>query len=86
MRRLKDLGFGNPEIAAEQLLQILYSTVTQSEPSLSIDSLKTRFAQAGGSITEFNAGLNFALANDWIVLRGESTRAEFGKAGLDLYS
>jgi hypothetical protein len=31
MKRLKDLGFKTPEIAAEKLRQILYSTATQSE-------------------------------------------------------
>jgi hypothetical protein len=75
-----------PEYAADAILAYLYSVVTIQQPFMSLDLIRSRFVKDGGSLSEYEAAIRFALENDWLLLSADGTQVEFGKAGVALCS
>jgi hypothetical protein len=80
------LDLSIPEAAAEHLLGTIYSTSTVAQPKVPTDLLKSRFLRDGGSLAQYQVGLDFALTKGWLVLNDSGTLAEFSEAGQERYS
>jgi hypothetical protein len=58
--------FGDPEIAARKLLDIVTASIAESGlPYAYTSATKTAFTQAGGSIVEYVVGCEFAAWQNW---------------------
>ena len=79
--------FDDPNYVADiMLLGKVYSTSTTAKPWVPIALLLDGFRQVGGSETQFEAALRYALAEDWLVLDEAGTAVDFGRTGFELYS
>ena len=79
--------FDDPDYVADLiLLGKVYSTSTIVKPWVPTELLLDGFRQVGGSQTQFEVALRYALATNWLVLDEAGLAVKFGQAGFDLYS
>jgi hypothetical protein len=84
MRYVTDRPFANPGAAARKLLEIIVSNDIHVGQYAYTGATFTAFVQAGGSVAEYIAGRNFAIAQGWFKVDRSGTRIVLLQAGADL--
>lgn len=84
MKFTADRPFAKPEAAARKLLEIVLSADIDVGQYAYTGATNTAFLQAGGSVTEYAAGRDFAIAQGWFEIDRSGTRVILLQAGADL--
>jgi hypothetical protein len=84
MKLHQDRPFANPEAAARKLLEIVLSSDIDVGQYAYTGATNTAFLQAGGSVAEYIAGREFAIAQGWFEIDRSGSRVVLLQAGADL--
>jgi hypothetical protein len=82
-RRRPKLDLANPEMAAYQILQIIYSRATIVRPCIDLEIIKEQFSGAGGNRAQYEAGLALVLSRGWLSMEENGSCLKFTQAGID---
>jgi hypothetical protein len=84
MRYVTDRPLATPEAAARKLLEIVLAQDIDVGQYAYTGETNTAFLQAGGSVAEYIAGRDFAVAQGWFHVDRSGTRIMLLQAGADL--
>jgi hypothetical protein len=84
MRYVPDRPFAAPEAAARKLLEIVLAKGIDVGQFAYTGATNSAFLQAGGDVTEYIAGRDFAVAQGWFEVDQSGTRIILLEAGADL--
>jgi hypothetical protein len=84
MKFTEDRLFAAPEAAARKLLEIVMSADIDVGQYAYVGSTNAAFLQAGGSVAEYLAGRDYAVAQNWFAIDSSGTRIILLQAGADL--
>jgi hypothetical protein len=84
MRYVTARPFATPEAAARKLLEIVLAKDIDVGQYAYTGATNSAFLQAGGDVTEYIAGRDFAVAQGWFEIDRSGTRVILLRAGADL--
>jgi hypothetical protein len=84
MRYVTDRPFATPEAAARKLLEIVLAKDIDVGQYAYTGATNNAFLQAGGDVTEYIAGRDFAVAQGWLEVDRLGTRIILLQPGADL--
>jgi hypothetical protein len=76
--------FASPEAAARKLLEIVLAGDIDVGQHADTGATNTAFLRAGGSVDEYAAGRDYAVAQGWFEIDRSGTRIILLQAGADL--
>jgi hypothetical protein len=84
MKFITDRPFADPEAAARKLLElVLHSDIDVGQYTY-VGKVNQDFLSAGGSVAEYIAGRDHAIAQGWFEIDRSKTRIVLLQAGADL--
>jgi len=82
-----DRPFANPETAARKLLELANAFEPIQDGRIYIEKINGPFLfELNGTPAEYKAGLDYAIANGWLVLHESGTFVRFTEAGAALFA
>jgi hypothetical protein len=78
--------FADPDAAARKLLEIANGIDPAQDGRIYIELINAPMLALGSSPKEYRAGLDLAIARDWLVLHESGTYVRFTQAGSDLFA
>jgi hypothetical protein len=84
MKLTAERPFARPEAAARKLLEIVLSNDIDVGQHTYTGITNTAFTRAGGSVAEYAAGRDYAIAHGWFEVDRSGTRIILLQAGADL--
>jgi hypothetical protein len=84
MKLTADRPFARPEAAARKLLEIVLADVDIASQHAYTGVTNTAFTRAGGSVAEYAAGRDYAIAHGWLEIDPSGTRIILLQPGADL--
>jgi hypothetical protein len=78
--------YADPEKAARKMVEIANTVEPVQDGRLHIEKVNAPFLAAGGSATEYMAGLDMAIAKGWFWKHDSGTYVKFTQAGSDLFA
>ena len=84
MKYATDRPFADPDKAARKLIEIANSAEAYMDGRIPIEVINGPFLRAGGSPSEYGAGL--ALANGWLWRHESGVYVKFTPAGAALFA
>jgi RecJ-like exonuclease len=79
-------AFSNPEVAAGKLIEVASTVEAVQDGRIHIELVNLPFLQAGGSPDEYRAGIERAIANNWLTRHRSGAYVKFTPAGADLFA
>jgi hypothetical protein len=87
MKFAADRPYGDPEKAARKLVEIANSIEPAQDGRIFIELINWPFlSEHKGSPAEYKAGLELAIARDWLVLHEAGTYVKFTQTGAELFA
>lgn len=87
LKFVSDRPFADPEAAARKVLELAHAFEPIQDGRIYIEKINGPFLfEAGGTPTEYKAGLDLALARGWIEMHESGTYVKFTQAGADLFA
>jgi hypothetical protein len=84
MKLTEERPFAKPEAAARKLLEIVLSDDIDVGQYSYTGVTNTAFTRAGGSVAEYAAGRDYAIAQGWFEIDRSGSRIILLQAGADL--
>jgi len=84
MKLTAERPLADPDKAARKLIELANAVGPYMDQRVLIELINEPFLKAGGSPTEYLAGLNLAIAKDWLWLHESGTYVKFTPAGVEL--
>jgi hypothetical protein len=82
-----DRPYADPEAAARKLIEIANSVEAVQDGRIHIEILNgPMLFEHEATPAEYSAGIEFAIARDWLVLDRSGTFVRFTQAGADLFA
>ena len=82
-----DRPYADPEKAARKLLEIANGVEAVQDGRIHIEKLNGPFLfKEGGNPAEYKAGLDLAIARDWLWQHESGTYVKFTATGADLFA
>jgi hypothetical protein len=78
--------FADPEAAARRLMEIANSVEPVQDGRIHIEKINGPFLRAGGSPTEYVAGLELAITKGWFWKHESGVYVKFTQEGADIFS
>ena len=86
MKFTADRPFADPEKAARKLIEIANATASVQDGRIHIELVNLPFLRAGGSVDEYQAGIERAIGNGWLTRHESGVYVKFTQAGADLFA
>jgi hypothetical protein len=87
MKHVTSRPYADPEAAARKLLEIANATEAVQDGRIHIEKINgPMLFKEGASPAEYKAGLDFAIARDWLWLHESGTFVKFTPAGAELFA
>jgi hypothetical protein len=87
MKHVTSRPYADPEAAARKLLEIANATEAVQDGRIHIEKINgPMLFKEGASPAEYKAGLDFAIARDWLWLHESGTFVRFTPAGAELFA
>jgi hypothetical protein len=86
MKFATDRPFADPDIAAHKLLELANAAEADRDQRIAIELINSPFLSAGGSVDEYRAGIDRAIAEGWLIRHGSGVFVKFTQAGEDLFA
>ena len=86
MKFATDRPFADPDKAARKLLELANSAEADRDQRIAIELINSPFLSAGGSVDEYRAGIERAIANGWLIRHRSGVFVNFTQAGADLFA
>jgi hypothetical protein len=86
MKYAADRPFADPDKAARKLIEIANSAEAYMDGRIPIEVINGPFLRAGGSPSEYGAGLALAVANGWLWRHESGVYVKFTQAGAKLFA
>jgi len=84
MKLTEERPFAKPEAAARELLVIVLSNGIDVGQNTHTGVTLTTFLRIGGSVAEYTAGRDYAIAKGWFEIDRSGSRIILKQAGADL--
>jgi hypothetical protein len=81
-----DRPFADPDAAARKLIEIANATEPVQDGRLYIELINAAFFNAGGTLAEYRAGIERAIAMGWLWRHESGTYVKFTPAGAELFA
>jgi hypothetical protein len=78
--------FSDPDKAARKLIEIASTVEAVQDDRIHIELINLPFLREGGSVDEYRAGLDRAIANGWLSKHGSGVYVQFTQAGADMFA
>ena len=79
-------SLADPDQAARKLIEIANSVEAVQDGRIHIEKINEPFLRAGGSPTEYVAGLEYAIAKGWLWKHESGVYVKFTQEGADIFS
>jgi hypothetical protein len=86
MKLTTDRPFADPEKAARKLLELANAVEPYMDARVLIELINLAFLREGGGPAEYGAGLDHAIAKDWLWQHESGTYAKLPPAGTELFA
>jgi hypothetical protein len=86
MKLTSDRRFSDPDKAARKLIEIASTVEAVQDDRIHIELINLPFLREGGSVDEYRAGLDRAIANGWLSKHGSGVYVQFTQAGADMFA
>jgi hypothetical protein len=86
MKLVERSPFANPDLAARKLVEIANSVEAVMDGRIYIERVNAPFLAAGGTGDDFRAGIERAIAKDWLWLHESGTYVKFTDSGAALFA
>jgi hypothetical protein len=86
MKFATERPFSDPDKAARKLIEIANAAAAVQDGRIHIELINLPFLREGGSVEEYRAGLERAIANGWLTKHGSGVYVQFTQAGADLFA
>jgi hypothetical protein len=87
MKFATDRPYADPEVAARKLVEIANTVEAVQDGRILIEKINWPFlSEFKASPTEYDAGLDLAIARGWLVLHESGTYVKFTQAGAELFA
>jgi hypothetical protein len=86
MKFAGDRPYADPDKAARKLIEIANSVEAVQDGRIHIELINLPFLRGGGSVAEYRAGLDTAIANGWLSKHEAGVYVKFTEAGADLFA
>jgi hypothetical protein len=86
MKYANSRPYADPETAARKLLEIANATEAVQDGRIHIEKINRPFLKDGGSLAEYGAGLELAIARGWLWKHESGTYVKFTPAGAELFA
>jgi hypothetical protein len=86
MKFANDRPFADPDKAARKLLELANAAEADRDQRIAIELINEPFLRAGGSVDEYRAGIELAIAKGWLTRHGSGVFVKFTQAGADLFA
>jgi hypothetical protein len=78
--------FADPDAAARELIEIASTIEPVQDGRIFIELVNAPFLKAGGSPSEYRAGIDRALVKGWLIRHESGTYVKFTEAGAALFA
>jgi hypothetical protein len=86
MKFAADRSFSDPDKAARKLVEIANTVEAVQDGRIHIELINLPFMREGGSVDEYRAGLDAAIANGWLWKHESGVYVRFTQAGADMFA
>jgi hypothetical protein len=86
MKFAADRAFADPANAARKLIEIANATAAVQDGRIHIELINLPFLRAGGSVDEYRAGLDLAIAKGWLWKHESGVYVKFTQTGAELFA
>ena len=86
MKFVEPRPFGDPDVAARKLIEIASTIEPVQNGRIYIELVNAPFLKAGGSASEYRAGLDRTIAKGWLIRHESGTYVTFTEAGAALFA
>ena len=86
MKFVEPRPFADPNVAARKLVEIASTIEPVQDGRIYIELVNAPFLKAGGSVAEYRAGLDRAIAKDWLTRDEIGTYVRFTEVGAALFA
>jgi hypothetical protein len=86
MKFATERPYADPEKAARKLIEIANSVEAVQDGRIHIEKINGPFLRAGGSPTEYVAGLELAITKGWFWKHESGVYVKFTQEGADIFS
>jgi hypothetical protein len=86
MKLTSDRPFSDPDKAARKLVEIANAVEAVQDGRIHIELINLPFLRGGGSVAEYRAGLETAVAKGWLWKHESGVYVKFTEAGADLFA
>ena len=86
MRFIEPRPFTDPDVAARKLVEIASTIEPVQDGRIYVELVNAPFLKAGGSVGEYRAGLDRAIAKGWLTRHESGTYVRFTEAGAALFA
>jgi hypothetical protein len=86
MKLTADRTFSDPDKAARKLVEIANTVEAVQDGRIHIELINLPFLREGGSVAEYRAGLERAIAKGWLTIHRSGVYVKFTEAGADLFA
>jgi hypothetical protein len=86
MKFATERPYADPEKAAGKLIEIANSVEAVQDGRIHIEKINGPFLRAGGSPTEYVAGLELAITKGWFWKHESGVYVKFTQEGADIFS
>jgi hypothetical protein len=86
MKFAADRAFADPDNAARKLIEIANATEAVQDGRIYIERVNAAFLATDGSVAEYRAGLDRAIAKGWLWKHESGTYVKFTQEGADIFS
>ena len=78
--------YADPDLAARKLVEIGSTIEPAQDGRIYIELLNAAFLKAGGSVAEYLAGIDRAVAKGWLDRHESGTYVKFTAAGAEMFA
>jgi hypothetical protein len=86
MKLTTDRPFANADVAARKLVEIANAAEAVQEGRIAVELINITFLQAGGTPTEYRAGIERAISKGWLWQHASGAYVKFTSAGAELFA
>ena len=86
MKFATERPFADPDNSARKLIEIANATEAVQDGRIFIEKINAAFLAAGGSVSEYRAGLDRAIAKGWLSKHESGTYVKFTQVGAELFA
>ena len=86
MKFVTERSFANPDAAARKLVEIANAAEAVQDGRIHIELINGPFLNAGGTVAEYRAGIERAIANGWLWRHESGIYVKFTSAGAELFA